>query len=239
MTNSDDVTDPSVIWMMRPLPAAGSSVYREPRWQRRPAARPEEILRAASLEFGAAGYAGARLADIARRAGVSKATLYLYFDSKDALFREMLRAEAGAWLGPEDAAAGFFPDSAEKKLRRFLRDTWTALRRPAMVRLTRLAHAELTEFPELKRLYFDAVILRIRTRLEQVLAAGRARGEFRAVLHDLALHAVPSFLLHQSLLREGFAEFDSHRLSEQEFLEGSLDLLLHGLLRRGTATDAE
>ena len=221
------------------MPAVRTKSPREPRWRRRPSARSEEILRAALLEFGAAGYERARLADIARRAGVSKATLYLYFDSKDALFREMIRAEALAWLGPEDAAAGFFPDSAEKKLRRFLRDTWAALRRPEMVRVTRLAHAELSEFPELTRFYFEEVILRIRARLESILAAGRSRGEFRAIRHDIALHAVPSFLLHQSLLREGFAEFDSRLLSDQEFLEGSLDLLLHGLTRRGTRSDAE
>jgi AcrR family transcriptional regulator len=211
----------------------------QPRWQRRPAARPEEILRAALQEFGAAGYERARLADIARRAGVSKATLYLYFDSKDALFREMIRAETHAWLGPEDAAAGFFPDSAEKKLQRFLRDMWAALRRPEMVRVSRLAHAELVGFPELTRFYFEEVLLRIRGRLEQVLAAGRARGEFRTVRHDFALHAVPSFLLHQSLLREGFVEFEARPLSEQEFLEGSMDLLLQGIARRGTRTAAE
>ena len=211
----------------------------EPRWHRRAAARPEEILRAALQEFGVAGYERARLADIARRAGVSKATLYLYFDSKAALFRAMIRAETQAWLSPEDAAAGFFPDSAEKKLQRFLRDMWAALRRPEMVRVTRLAHAELVGFPELTRFYFDEVILRIRQRLEGVLAAGRARGEFRAVRHDFALHAVPSFLLHQSLLREGFTEFAAHSLSDQEFLEGSMDLLLQGIARRGTRTAAE
>ena len=191
------------------------------------------------MEFGAAGYAGARLTDIARRAGISKATLYLYFDSKETLFREMIRAETSAWLGPEDAAAGFFPDTAQKKLQRFLHDTWAALRRPEMRRVTRLVHTGLTGFPELTRFYFDEVILRIRSRLEQVLEAGRARAQFRAVRHDFALHAVPSWLLHQALLQDGLAEFDARRLSDPALLEGSLDLLLHGIERRGTRTDAE
>ncbi|HEV8598629.1 MAG TPA: TetR/AcrR family transcriptional regulator [Gemmatimonadales bacterium] len=221
------------------MPAFPARQPTEPRWQRRAAARPEEILRAALTEFGSAGYAGARLTDIARRAGVSKATLYLYFDSKQALFREMIRAETTTWLGPEDAAAGFFPDTAQKKLQRFLRETWGALRRPEMLRLTRLVHTGLAEFPELTRFYFDEVILKIRARLERVLDAGRARAEFRAVRHDFALHAVPSWLLHQALLQDGFAEFDAQRLSDQALLEGSLDLLLHGIARRGTRADAE
>ena len=63
-----------------------------PRWQRRPDERPDEILDAALEVFGAQGFAGARLEDIARQAGVSKGTLYLYFDSKEALFRAMVRA---------------------------------------------------------------------------------------------------------------------------------------------------
>jgi hypothetical protein len=46
-------------------------------------------------------------------------------------------------------------------------------------------------------------------------------------------------LLHQALLQDGFAEFDAQRLSDQALLEGSLDLLLHGIARRGTRADAE
>lgn len=221
------------------MPSLRAKKPLEPRWHRRAAARPEEILRAALTEFGAAGYAGARLSDIARRAGVSKATLYLYFDSKEALFREMIRAETSTWLGPEDVSAGFFPDTAQKKLQRLLRETWAALRRPEMLRVTRLVHSGVAGFPELSRFYFDEVILRIRSRLQQVLESGRARAEFRAVSHDFALHAVPSWLLHQALLQDGFAAFDPQRLSDQALLEGSLDLLLHGIERRGTRTDAE
>jgi len=221
------------------LPLLGTKSHPLPRWRRRKAARREEILRAALTVFGTAGYERAKLAHIARRAGVSKATLYLYFDSKRALFQEMIRAEARTWLGPEDAAAGFFPDTAEKQLRRVLRDTWVALRRPEMVGLTRLVHAEVASFPELARFYFDEVILRIRERVERVLEAGRARAEFRRIAHDFALHAVPSLLLHQALLRDDLAALDPRSISDEQFLEGSLDLLLHGLVRRSTREDAE
>ena len=208
-----------------------------PRWQRRPQARSEEILRAALLVFGAAGYAEARLADIARQAGISKAALYLYFDSKASLFREMVRTQARTALAEESAAAGFFPDTAEKQLGRFIRETWTALRRPELVGLTRLVHAESTRFPELGRLYLAEVVERIRSRLERVLALGRARGEFRAVRHDFALQALPAWLLQQALLRDVLG--DRAVLSDAQLLEGSMDLLLHGLARRGSRADAE
>ncbi len=219
------------------MPAAQPRPAPEPRWRRRPFDRPEEILRAALDEFARAGYARARLGDIARRAGVSKATLYLYFDSKQALFEALARTASREWLHVEDAAAGFFPDTAEKKLRRFLRETWTALRRPELLAMLRLVHAESA--PELSRWFLDAVILQLRTRLQGVLDAGRARGEFRSVAHDFALHAVPSLLLHQAMLREGVLERDPAPLSDLQVIEGACDLLLHGLLRRGSRTSAE
>src|SRR5690242_714709 len=69
-----------------------------PRWQRRPEARPDEILDAAFTVFGESGFARAKIEDVARLAGVSKGTVYCYFDSKEALFREMVRAKVVASL---------------------------------------------------------------------------------------------------------------------------------------------
>ena len=67
-----------------------------PKWRRRPEARPEEILSAALEVFGDVGFAEAKLEDVAHKAGISKGTLYLYFDSKEALFREMVRNRIGS-----------------------------------------------------------------------------------------------------------------------------------------------
>jgi len=88
----------------------------EPRWQRRPDARPEEILEAAKHVFGESGYAGTKLEDVARRAGVSKGTLYLYFDSKEALFREMVRAKVVAALAHAEEAVRTFDGSSRELL---------------------------------------------------------------------------------------------------------------------------
>ena len=62
-----------------------------PRWSRRKEARPAELTAAALELFVERGYATTRLEDVARRAGVSKGTLYLYFDSKEALFKAVVR----------------------------------------------------------------------------------------------------------------------------------------------------
>src|SRR5678810_279055 len=70
------------------MPAATKT---EPRWTRRKHARPEEITAAALEVFVERGYAGSRLEDVATRAGVSKGTLYLYFDNKEELFKAVVR----------------------------------------------------------------------------------------------------------------------------------------------------
>jgi len=67
------------------------SVVIHPRWKRQPEARPGQILDAALEVFAECGLSGARLEDIGRRAGVSKATIYVYFPNKEALFREVIR----------------------------------------------------------------------------------------------------------------------------------------------------
>ncbi len=170
---------------------------------------------------------------------MSKATLYLYFDSKAALFRAMIRSQARVSPEQEVVASSFFPDSARKKLERFIRETWAALRRPELLRIIRLVYAERTAFPELGRFYFDEIILPMRARFERVLAAGRARAEFRPTTHDFALHALPSLLLHQAMLRDGFTEFDPAGLLDEQFIAGVLDWSLGGLLRHGSRTDAE
>src|SRR3954464_7728803 len=63
----------------------------QPRWRRLPEERPAQILDAALDVFAEHGLGAARLEDIAKRAGLSKGTIYLYFPNKEALFREVVR----------------------------------------------------------------------------------------------------------------------------------------------------
>ena len=69
-----------------------SEAHKQPRWERRKQDRPQELLAAALQLFVERGYAATRLEDVAARAGVSKGTLYLYFDSKESLFKSVVRS---------------------------------------------------------------------------------------------------------------------------------------------------
>ena len=81
----------------------------EPRWRRLPEERPKQILAAALEVFGERGLASARLEDIAKRAGLSKGTIYLYFPNKEELFREMVRQRRQAPPGARSVGAGLRP----------------------------------------------------------------------------------------------------------------------------------
>src|SRR5215831_14907027 len=103
-------------------PAAPSPTQRSPRrsgprWRRLPEERPRQILEAALDVFGERGLAGARLDDIARRAGVSKGTIYLYFPNKEELFREVIRAIVVDRLRQAAADAG--EDNPVDELKRY------------------------------------------------------------------------------------------------------------------------
>jgi AcrR family transcriptional regulator len=210
-----------------PLTAAG-----QPRWQRRPEARAEEILSAAQQVFGECGFARARLDDVARLAGVSKGTLYLYFDSKESLFRDMLRAKVVAALAEGEELVRTHRGSARDLLVLLVSRMYRCMRDDAMVRLSRVIQAELGSFPELAQFYFEEVILRSRRLIEQVLEQGIASGEFRPGVRGFGARGLAFLVVKTASVQCLFGAMDPESMSEQQALEGMVDLYLHGVLAR-------
>jgi len=102
----------------------------KPRWQRRKDARPEELIAAALDEFVERGYEAAKLADVARRAGVTKGTIYLYFESKEALFKAVVRETIVPVIAQGEALARSFTGSARELLEQLVREYWRLVGRP-------------------------------------------------------------------------------------------------------------
>ena len=156
-----------------PTPSAATD---EPRWRRLPEERPRQIVEAALAVFGERGLANARLEDIAHRAGVSKGTIYLYFASKEELFREVIRStmvaniERGEALGPRG--------SATAHLDAVLAGWWQFARTPTFERIFRLVMGELHDFPDLAEFYSKEVIMRGAGLFTGIIERGIASGEF-------------------------------------------------------------
>src|SRR5207244_149412 len=101
------------------------------------AAKRDAILMAALDEFSAKGFAAARLDDVARRAGVAKGTIYLYFSDKEALFQELVRSMLNPVVGAVEAAQLMelpFPVLAERIVGMFVREI-LGTRRKDVIRL--------------------------------------------------------------------------------------------------------
>src|SRR5690348_16342731 len=114
----------------------------KPRWERRKDARPQELLAAALDLFVERGYASTRLEDVAKRAGVSKGTLYLYFENKEELFKAVVRENIVPAIGDgEDIIAGFEGNSAEL-LRCVLMGWWERIGETKASGITKLMMSE-------------------------------------------------------------------------------------------------
>lgn len=202
----------------------------QPRWQRRPDERPEEILDAAQTVFGEVGFARAKIDDVARIAGVSKGTVYLYFDSKDTLFREMVRAKVVPKLAEAEALVHTHQGPIRDLLVTITTGMFHRMRDDGLARISRVVQAEMGNFPELARFYFDEVILRARHLVQQVIDLGIASGEFRPESVAFAARGLPSLLVHTANVQCFYHQFDPEALEDDQALAGLIDLYLHGVL---------
>jgi len=158
-----------------------SSTAPEPRWRRLPEERPGQILAAALAVFGEHGLAATRLDDIAKRAGLSKGTIYLYFPNKEELFREVVRQTVVRQIETGERALADAPASAAETLAAFARDYWIFIRSPDFAPIFRLVYSEIHAFPDLARFYAEEVVARGHRLITTVIQQGIDRGEFRAV----------------------------------------------------------
>lgn len=151
-----------------------------PRWRRRKTDRPGEIVAAALAVFAEKGFAAARLEDIARRAGVSKAALYLYFETKTDLFAAVV-AQAVApnidRIRPlAEAYEGRFADVAPLVLAKMAEAAQTT----PLGGVIKMVVGESRNFPELARVWHDAVASKALALIAGLIERAQARGEVRA-----------------------------------------------------------
>src|SRR5215469_12027017 len=117
------------------------------RWTRRKDARPAEILDAALKVFAEKGFAGARMEDIASRAGVTKGTIYLYFENKEAVFKTLVRESIGTVIGEVGEGVRTFQGPAKDLIRFALNAMAVVLTTSDRVVLPKIIIAESGNFP--------------------------------------------------------------------------------------------
>ncbi len=204
----------------------------QPRWKRRKEARPEELVAAALDVFVERGYEATTLADVARRAGVTKGTIYLYFENKEALFKAVVRETIVPVIAQGEALAQSFTGSARDLLERLVREYWRLVGETRLAGIPKLMMAEAATFPELTRFYYDEVVTRGHRLMAGVIERGVQNGEFRPVNVTVAAKLAMSPLMHAVVVRRAFASCMPEGFNVQNYLDTDIDLYLHGIAKQ-------
>ncbi len=199
----------------------------EPRFQRRKEDRPDEIAAAAMHTFAEKGYAATRVEEVAKRAGVSKGLLYLYFKTKEELFKAVIRN----FVTPHLDSLVRITESTDLSATTFIRGPFLEFaksipRSPAR-KLIRLMIAEGPKHPDLLEWYWDNVVSRGIGMLRAVIEKGVADGELR----PSALQEFPHLLVSPVLFSAIFPQlFEPHaKLDTDRMLEAHVDLVLNAI----------
>lgn len=202
----------------------------KPRWERRKDARPQELLAAALDLFVERGFASTRLEDVAKRAGVSKGTLYLYFTNKEELFKAVVRhSVVPAIDAAEEDIAGFEGHSADL-LRRVVHGWWDRLGKTNASGITKLVMAEAKNFPDLACFYQEEVIVRGTRAMAVMLERAVERGEFRPVDINVMTQVLIAPVLMLMTWKHSVGPCGTDQLDQTAFIDSFLDMALHGLL---------
>jgi AcrR family transcriptional regulator len=201
----------------------------EPKFRRRPADRPAEILAAALEVFAERGFHSARLEEVAKTAGVSKGALYLYFETKADLFRAVVRDAISPNLDQVKAmaaAAAPFDQAARLGLGLLARKVVTDRRITGVVKLV---IAESRNHPELATIWHETVVEPGVTLMSGLIAEAQKRGEVRAGDPRLFAFSLMGPMVLSMVWRETFEPVGAQPIDVAKLADQHLDTVLKGM----------
>ena len=200
--------------------------------ERRKDARPGELLEAALDLFVEKGFAGTRVEEVAQRAGVSKGTLFLYFASKEDLFKAVVREYVGSHLRAGLELLAVRQEPAADLLAYCLGQWWLRYGATKASGITKLMMSEAANFPELASFYRQEVVLPGRALIRGVLQRGVDSGEF--VIDDLdnAVFVVMAPLMFLIMWQHAMGSClpAAEQIDPARFLKSQIGILLRGVL---------
>ena len=201
----------------------------EQRWQRRKAERPGEIIEAALECFVAKGFMATRLDEVAQRAGVSKGTLYLYFDNKEALFKAVVETLVVPEIDQTEQQIQTFDGSAAELISHLVQQWWESVGESQLSGLPKLIISEAGNFPELASFYVENVISRVRRLIAQLITRGIEAGEFKRCEPAYAARLLLAPLVFAAIYQQSLLPYDNEPFEVSAYLENHLDIFLHGI----------
>jgi len=209
-----------------------------PRWVRRKEARPAELLAAALDLFVERGFAGTRLEDVAARAGVSKGTLYLYFENKEELFKALVRENIVERISAARDEVSAFEGSSAELLRTLVNRWWHEFGATQAGGISKLMMAESGNFPEIARFFVEEVIEPWHRLVGAVIERGIERGEFRPVAVETFVQVMTAPMVMLGLWKRSFGPCSSMPMHAEHYIETLLEMALASLQAKAVAPEA-
>lgn len=206
------------------------------RRERRKEARPGELLDAALDLFVEKGFAATRSEEVAARAGVSKGTLFLYFPSKEELFKAVVRENISGRFAEWNQEFETFQGTSAEMVRHCMR-VW--LERIALTKasgITKLMISEARNFPELAAFYQQEVIRPASALIGRILQRGVDSGEFRPLDVELSTYSLVAPMVFLIMMKHsmGACAPQDYALDPERYVAVQVENLLSGLCARST-----
>lgn len=201
---------------------------------RRKQARPGELLAAALDLFVEKGFAATRAEEVAAHAGVSKGTLFLYFQSKEELFKAVVRETLAGRFETWSIEIKLFEGSTADMLRYAMNEWWKHLGATKASGISKLMMSEACNFPELAAFYHQEVIVPGQKLIETILQRGIDQGEFTVTDMRYAVLGVmaPMVFLINWKHSLGMCTGLNYPIDPDQFINNQLQIMLQGLVKR-------
>ncbi len=199
------------------------------KWRRRKEARPEEITDAALQLFTEKGFSATRMIDVAKAAGISKGTLYLYFESKEAIFRDVVQQRITPQLDTVEKLVDEFAGSHADLLKQMITGWWMGVACTPLSAIPKIIVSESGNFPELAEYFTNNVVIRSRKLFSKVISRGIECGEFRLYEADTVARLVIAPLVQATIWMHSLRPYDDET-GTQNYLQLHTEFILNSLL---------
>lgn len=199
--------------------------------QRRKEARPLELLDAALELFVEKGFTAARAEEVAQRAGVSKGTLYLYYPSKEELFKAVIVHNLSSRIADTAQQVQAWQGEMSPLLESLLVQWWQETYASPASGVFKILISEMRNFPEIAEYYVQQVIEPGSALIGSIIAKGIGSGEFRPVDVESTVHSLVMPMVMLCVHKHGLAACTPHHIDGQRFIADHVALVVHGLRR--------
>jgi AcrR family transcriptional regulator len=209
--------------------------------ERRKQARPGELLEAALDLFVEKGFAATRVEEVAARAGVSKGTLFLYYASKDDLFKAVVHETLAGRFAEWNEEFERFEGSTADMLRYCLDSWWERVGATRASGITKLMFSEARNFPALALFYQEQVVVPAAQLIRRILQRGVDRGEFDIPDLDYAVFSVIAPMIHLQMNQHslGACVPEAFAIDPLRYIAAQSEILLKGMLARPVTSAKE